>query len=126
QYFAPDSRRLDCLVERNAAINDFRVNYNMKDITTNMFFRKMRAFVKYCSYTEEFNPDELCAQSKPGHIIKRKTSDDGLSGEPVEWIYVRSNREVLKMILEQNERDQAKLDVVPTEGVLFQKDDEPF
>lgn len=126
QYFAPDSRRLDCLVERNAAINDFRVNYNMKDITTNMFFRKMRAFVKYCSYTEEFNPDELCAQSKPGHIIKRKTSDDGLSGEPVEWIYVRSNRDVLKMILEQNERDQAKLDVVPTEGVLFQKDDEPF
>lgn len=91
-----------------------------------MFYRKMKAFVRYCSYTEEFNPDELCAMSKPGHIIKRKTDENGMAGEPVEWIYVRSNREKLKAILEQDERDQAKLDVVPTEGTIFSKDDDPF
>ena len=126
QYFSPDSRRLDCLVERDVAINDFREKFNMKDITPNMFFRKMRAFVRWCSYTEEFNPEELCAQSKPGHIIKRKVDPTtNMAGQPIEWIYVRSDRERLKMILDQNEADEAKLDVVPTEGIL-PTDDLPF
>jgi len=125
QYFAPNSKRLDCLVERDVAINDFRDKFNMRDITPNMFFRKMKAFVRWCSYTEEFNPDELCAQSKPGHIIKRKKDEvTGATGEPVEWIYVRSDYERLKAILAQNEEDEAKLDILPTEGTL--PTDDPF
>ncbi len=124
-YFAPDSRRLDVLVERDEAINDFRNNYNMKDITTNMFYRKMKAFVAWCTYTEEFNPKELCAQSKPGHILRRKESTPGGPGEPTEYIYVRSDKNKLAQILLQNEEDERKLDHVPLQGVV-PKEGDPF
>ena len=118
QYFAPYSGRLDCLVERDEAINDFRTNYNMKDITSNMFYRKMKAFVKYCSYTEEFNPEELCARSKPGHILRRKNNADGSQSAPIEWMYIRTNPEKLKAIMEQNREDAEKLDILPTQGLI--------
>ena len=124
-YFAPNSRRLDCLIKKDTALADFRTNYNMKDITSNAFFRKMRAFCEYCSYTEEFNPDEYCAPSKPGHIIRREKLPDGGTSAPVEWMYVRSNREVLKEILKGDEETADKLDVIPTEGTL-PLDDQPF
>lgn len=128
EYFSVDSGRLDVLVERDVAINDFRTKYNMKDITTNMFYRKMKAFVAWCSYTDEFNPKELCATSKPGHILRRKESISGGAGEPTEYIYIRTNREALEALIQQNDADQKKISNVPLEGEKDQywNSDEPF
>ena len=126
EYFAPASGNLDRLIKRDDAINDFRTNYNMKDITSNAFFRKMRAFCDWCSYTEKFNPDEYCAPSKPGHIIRRETTNDGTSGKVVEWLYVQSNKEEIKRIIDADKEMEEKLQVIPTESRSLFDDDKPF
>lgn len=125
EFFSPDSGRLDCLVERDAALQDFRTNYNMKDITSNMFYRKLRAFADYCSYIEELNPDIYCAPSKPGHIIKRKVNPDGTSGVATEWVYLRGNRDVLQRLREEREQYEAKIEATIT-GPVDPNDDKPF
>ncbi|MBQ6203628.1 MAG: hypothetical protein IJK46_05985 [Prevotella sp.] len=127
EYFGPRSGHLNTLIKRDDAIDDFRVKCNMKDITTNAFFRKMRAFVNWCSYVECFNPDEYCAPSKPGHIIKREPLADGTgSGVPVEWIFVRPNHDILNRILKEQDEAETKLDVLPTGNLFLESEDKPF
>jgi len=125
EYFSPNSLRLDCLIKRDDALADFRTKYNMKDMTSNAFYRKMKAFCDYCSYTEEFNPDEYCAPSKPGHILRREKTPDGLLSAPVEWIYIRTNQEVLESILKSDKEASDRLEVISTIGTS-PLDDRPF
>ncbi len=125
EYFSPDSNRLDCMLERKPVFEDFKTNYNVKDMTANAFFRKLKAFCDYCSYCAELNPGIYCAPSKPGHIIRRTTNPDGTLGEPTEWIYIRSNREVLKKIREQNKAYEQQIEAAMTDAV-DPDDDTPF
>lgn len=117
EYFAPDSDKLNCLIERDTALVDFRTKYNMKDITSNMFFKKLKAFSEYCTYIEELNPSIYCAPSKPGHIIKRRRLPDGGFGASTEWLYIRGNATVLQKLKEERERYEADIDTLPTTPV---------
>ena len=127
EYFGPRSGHLNTLIKRDEAIDDFRNKCNMKDITTNAFFRKMRAFAKWCSYVDCFNPDEYCAPSKPGHIIKREPLSDGTgAGLPIEWVFVRPNFEVLNQILKEQNAAETKLEILSTGKVFIESDDVAF
>lgn len=125
-YFAPDSGRLDCLIERDSAVVDFRLKYNMKDITSQNFYKKMKAFAEYCTYIDELNPSIYCAPSKPGHIIKRRRNPDGTYGATTEWLYVKGNPVVLAKLREERENYERNLEIVPTKPADPADSDKPF
>ncbi len=125
EYFAPDSAHIDCLVERDTALVDFRTKYNMKDITANMFYRKLRAFADYCTYIEELNPALYCAPSKPGHIIKRRHNPDGTFGTATEWLYLKGNTVVLQKLREERDEYEHKMEAV-SEVRTDPTDERPF
>ena len=54
------TEHLDRVIPIKDALDDFRSMSGLKDMTSNSFTRKLRAFASYCSYIEEMNPYDLC------------------------------------------------------------------
>ena len=88
----------------------------LKDMTSNSFTRKLRAFASYCSYIEEMNPYDLCTV-KPdkgkqnGRILKRLKDPMGQSyGSAVDHFYMKVNKEIYIPLKRERERQEAALD----------------
>lgn len=108
-YFSPLGTHLDCFIERQEALEDFRKYTGLKDMTTNGFTKKLRAFVKYSPYCTELNPADLCTAGTNGRILKRKKDPMGMPqpGSPVDYIYVRTNKAALvPLIRAMREQEQ--------------------
>ena len=115
-YFSPLSDHLDCLIVRNDALEDFRKFSGLRDMTTNGFTRKLRAFVHYCPYIAEVNPADLCTTppekgKQNGRILKHLKDWMGMATGPlVDHIYLKTNKEVYIPLKRDMEARAAALD----------------
>ncbi len=115
-YFSPLGDHLDTFIVRQDALDDFRKYSGLKDMTTNGFTKKLQAFVKYCEYTAELNPVDYCTvKPEPGksngRILRRlKDGFGNPTGSPVDHIYVRTIKEILKPLKEEMLKREQGLD----------------
>lgn len=118
-YFHPTNRdHLDRLIPVKDALDDFRQVSGLRDMTSNGFTRKLRAFARYCPYIAEMNPYDLCTV-KPdggkqnGRILKRLKDGMGLAmGSPVDHFYMKTRQEVFLPLLREYEQREKALDDV--------------
>lgn len=116
-YFHPLCvEHLDKLIPIKEALDDFRQTSGLKDMTSNSFTRKLRAFARYCNYIEEMNPYDLCT-TKPdkgkqnGRILKRLKDPMGVSyGSAVDHFYMKTDKEVYLPLKREYEAQDKSLD----------------
>ena len=116
-YFHPTStEHLDKVIPIKEALDDFRLASGLKDMTSNGFTRKLRAFARYCPYIEEMNPYDLCT-TKPdkgkqnGRILKRMKGAMGESvGSPVDHFYMKTKADVYAQLKREYELQERTLD----------------
>ena len=110
------TEHLNKVIPIKDALDDFRQMSGLKDMTSNSFTRKLRAFASYCSYIEEMNPYDLCTV-KPergkqnGRILKRLKDSYGQSyGSAVDHFYMKTNKEVYLPLKREREKQESALD----------------
>ena len=79
-YFAPESDRLDGLVMKKQAMDDFMNFTKLKTFTANRFMKSMKAWARFCGY--ELNPKELL--NTQGRIVRK------VNNSSEEFIYLRT------------------------------------
>lgn len=98
-YFSSESARLDTLVIKEEALNDYVRSTNQKNLSTNKFTKSLAA---WCAYTNhELNPSEL--RNSQGRVIKRVDVSDGNGGTKEvikEMIYVKT-KPVLEAVIDR-------------------------
>jgi hypothetical protein len=117
-YFHPLCvEHLDKLIPVKEALDDFRQMSGLKDMTSNSFTRKLRAFARYCSYIDEMNPYDLCT-TKPdkgkqnGRILRRLKDSMGMSyGSAVDHFYMKVKKEVYLPLKKEYDEQERNLDI---------------
>ena len=132
-YFHPTStEHLDKVIPIKEALDDFRLASGLKDMTSNGFTRKLRAFARYCPYIEEMNPYDLCT-TKPdkgkqnGRILKRMKGPMGESvGSPVDHFYMKTKADVYAQLKREYELQERTLDDAGLMPPGVEESDEAF
>ena len=132
-YFHPLCvEHLDKVIPVIEALEDFRKSSGLKDMTSNSFTRKLRAFARYCNYIEEMNPYDLCT-TKPdkgkqnGRILKRLKDSSGCSyGSAVDHFYMKTNQEVYLPLKKEYEVQERHLDDAGLLPADTEDSDQPF
>lgn len=132
-YFHPTStEHLDKVIPIKEALDDFRMASGLKDMTSNGFTRKLRAFARYCPYIEEMNPYDLCT-TKPdkgkqnGRILKRMKGPMGESvGSPVDHFYMKTKADVYAQLKREYELQERTLDDAGLMPPGVEESDEAF
>lgn len=81
-YFSPESGNLDCLLYKNEVFTAFVNETGARNVSSQRFKEKLRAFVANSTYLDELNPRDL--RGSDGRILKK------MEGKTVECIYLRS------------------------------------
>lgn len=132
-YFHPLCvEHLDKVIPVIEALEDFRKSSGLKDMTSNSFTRKLRAFARYCNYIEEMNPYDLCT-TKPdkgkqnGRILKRLKDPSGCSyGSAVDHFYMKTNKQVYLPLKKEYEAQEKHLDDAGLLPADAEDSDQPF
>lgn len=118
-YFSYDNKKLDEMVVKKEAFEDFKEASNQKIWTSQKFGRALKAWCKYNHY--ELDPAEL--KNSQGRIsrqvIRRVSSKDGSSVEKeitTEMIYIKTKTEINKTSFD-TQSSQMKIDESNTDIV---------
>lgn len=82
QYFAEDGDHVNCLIQREEALEDFIRFSKLGRWTMQKFTRALQGFVNLCPYVAELNPPELL--NNAGRLIRK------VEGKSKEMLYIRT------------------------------------
>lgn len=94
-YFAENGGNLDREIVRADAFDNYKYQYNIRQITMQKFSKSLAAFCFTCDYIAELNPAEL--QNSGDRILRRVKNPATGEQETKEMIYVRSVREANRL-----------------------------
>lgn len=117
-YFSEQSGKLDTLVPKLLAFEEFRKASNNRNLTSQRFMKSLKAWCKF--YKFDLDPVDL--RNKSGRIIRKiqKTNPDGtLSQERVstEMLYIKTQAH-LTVSKDENESDQTQSGIINTTNTL--------
>lgn len=107
-YFSDESGRLDKMIMKEEALNDYVKGTNQKNLTTQRFTKSLHAWCYYHNYV--LNPKEL--QNRGGRVIKMTEVPDGNGGTRYmakEMVYIKTKEiSATEAVLERYNKKVAK------------------
>lgn len=123
-YFSPESERLNTLVVKEEALNDYVKSTNQKNLTTNRFTKSLKAWCHYNNYV--LNPKEMLGAG--GRLIKRVKINPGTMEEKEltkEMIYIKT-MPVLEAVIDRYEKRTERKEAEETAAAGAKDDKIPF
>jgi len=82
-YFNENGENVNTLISKTKIFNDFVLDSNVRNWTTNKFTKAMREFCAQCEWIETYQPEELINDNRR-RIIKK------VEGKSSEMYYLRT------------------------------------
>ena len=116
-FFSSQTNKLDCFIPLHYALEDYKSEASIKNITSNGFNQKLKLFAQLKKYT--LNPKSV--QNNDGRVLKT-WNDIKYDARAKEWIKTDKKKTQSMFYLQSNETEISDRIYDPTESVITEDD----